>query len=769
MHDMNIDSEYRTPYEEEESAALPFKRLTFLTVLLAVLKRPWIILITTVTIMLPLIYYVFSLVPMYKSTTTVMVAIKGGSLLAEVSLGTRTDSNQRSMKYYTSLLDSRVFLKSISDYTFENYPSLPKDSLTNLYLKSRIDYLTNPREEGFISVFAVSPDPKLAYFLAKTALLKFKERSIALERQEAQDVSNFIEDQLLLLNQQMMKAENELQSFLSQKKLVVEDLEVGVSKQLFEIESKLSEAQANFEMVQINIKSFQDRLNKLLEQLSSEQKMVDDFATRVLRSRLDALNKQLQDTVSAKNTPEQIQVIYNEMNLVRNELVNSLTSRSENSKGENDESRITLQKIEEQLESAQLEREKFRNQVNFHQIQLERFKAEHPDISKDILDFASLVRAKDVLDKTTDILLEKREESRIRVASEHGGIKVIDDPQLPSQPIEEQESLKLIIGAIFSVFLGIFVCVLIDRFDNAIRDEKDISPNINLSVLGTLPVIQSNIKNIGLNPAASKEKASNEQLNREKLLTNYSEKSPIAESYRSMKTSLLFLSQDMEKNVFVISSANPSEGKSLVTMNLGISFAQGGNSILVIDCDFRRPVQHKLLNMERKPGLTNHLFGEIDLDDIIRETPIPNLSLITAGTSPPNPAEMLQSRKMKEFLEVIRHRYDIVLIDTPPIMACVDSRVVGQSSDAMIVVAKVESTKISDLEHVVQQARKLNVNVVGVILNQVEFRYGYPYYYAYRYYNPYSYYYGNYNYYYYYEVDGDKKIRKTRKESKSGK
>jgi tyrosine-protein kinase Etk/Wzc len=457
----------------------------------------------------------------------------------------------------------------------------------------------------------------------------------------------------------------------------------------------------------------------------------------------------------------EIEALRKERNQIVSQVVRSVSLSSPNDELSSSYSGMTLLNLEKELEAALVEEERYKNQVNFYKIQIDRFTAEHPDISKDILEYAGLVRARDVLKSTIDILLEKREEARIRVASEQGGVKVIDKPRLPERPVPRKKALKLIVGIIAALGLGVVVCVIIDRFDDSIKDESQIQ-QMGLPVFGTIPVIQQSksaaetiLQGIKRNGDSGKEEI--------RLLTAFSEKSPVAEAYRSLKTSLSFIATDKSKKIFVISSPSSAEGKSLTTANIAISFAQGGTNTLILDCDLRRATQHKYFELERKPGLTNYLFNEVQLSDIVKKTPISNLHIITAGSSPPNPAELAASGRMAAFLKEIRSKFDIILVDTPPIMACVDSRILAGRGDGMIMIAKVESTSYKAILHAVNLSQRLNVELLGIILNQTEMRYGYGYYYAYRYYNPYSYYYSGYSYYYQEDEKTGERMKKRRK------
>ena len=750
--------------EEELSAEPSFKKINFMTILLAVLKRPWIMFISLLIVMVPMIYYLSTIIPFYRSKGTVMISVRGGSILDELSLERQYNpySYGKTVKYYTSILDSRAFKRVVANFTKEYRSQMGDDSTKRII--STVSYSKGALEDGFLSIYATSDNREFAYLLAEQALKIFKQRSIELEKQEAQGILDFIDDQLTQLNIKMEKAENDLQTFLSEKNLIVENIEIGVGKQLFDLEKQLSEAQANFEMIQINIDSYGSKINEILDQITATYSQQDERLMVELRNRLNEIREELDRPAAADLTSAEINARYDEMNRIRSQLVSAATKTQPNNLQGGEISRITLQKLEEELDEALLEREKYKNQTDFYRLQLNRFKREHPNLTGDILEFASLTRSKNVLKLTFDILLVKREEARIRVASEHGGIKVIDEPEIPRYPIQRNKTQKLVFAFLASLGLGLVLSIIIDRFDTTIKDENDID-HLNLPVFGTLPVMVADSHRGRLKPLLKLTKSDGNP--GEKLLNGYSQKSPVAEAYRSLKTSIQFLAQDQSKKIFVITSPGSSEGKSLTTINLGISFAQGGQRTLVLDCDLRRPVQHRFFGLERKPGLSDHFFGEVELADIIQQTPVDNLSIITAGTSPPNPAEMVASRTMKEFLKEIRPQYDIIVIDTPPVMACVDPRVLAQLTDGMIIIAKVESTKTHDIAHAVNLSKRLKVDILGVILNQVEFRYGYTYYYAYRYYNPYSYYYGSYSYYYYASGDGDEAVKKKRVRRKS--
>lgn len=755
----------------EEPPSATADSITIMSVFLAVLKRPWIILVSLLIVIGPLSYYLLNISTVYQSTSTVMISVRESSFLDAVSLVEGRRPDVKSEKYYTSILDSWAYRDDVVDQIIGLNPHMPRDSVESI-VRSSIGYSISRREPGFMNVFATSQSKKFALLLAETALEEFQTRSIKLEREDALHISEFISDQVKNITKKLEQAEEDLQTFLSEKKLLMVGIGAGITQELFDLELKNNEAKASLEMISININSYDQQMNELLNKLTDDSQAVNENKIFLLKDRLAEIRKTLNDSRALNLSQADVQVLMVERDKLRNELINQVTPAS--SDGNNGVSNVgvTLQRLEQELEAALLTQTKYANEVQFYKLQIQRFRSDHPKLSEDILTFASLSRAKEVLQKTLDILLEKREEVRIRVESEMGGIKVIDAPRLPDQPLTQNRRQKLLIGILASIAMGVVFTIILDRFDNTINDENDIHSLFRLSVFGTIPALDSDSyrERSGRHRDRKSEKIEVNEESKypaltQKLLKNYSEKSPTAEAYRSLKIAVQFLATDQSKKVFVLSSPSVSEGKSLTTANLAISFAQGGNKTLIIDCDLRKTVQHKYFELERKPGLTNHLYGEVELEEVIRDTGIKNLFIITSGSSPSNPAELLASQKMKKLLLKLRSQFDYIIIDTPPVLVCSDSRILAEYVDGMIMLVKVESTNVKALDHALNLTKQLNINVLGVILNQVEFRFGRAYYYTYRYYRPYSYYSGYYykrQYYDYTESETGEKIRTPR-------
>jgi len=226
-----------------------------------------------------------------------------------------------------------------------------------------------------------------------------------------------------------------------------------------------------------------------------------------------------------------------------------------------------------------------------------------------------------------------------------------------------------------------------------------------------------------------------------RLITYEDPKSPISESYRSLRTNVSYASSvDKKIKSLLISSSQPGEGKSTTTANLAIAFAQLRKKTLLVDADLRKPVQHNVFGHPRGPGLSEYLIGDVsDLHSIIHTTKVENLSIITAGGLPPNPSELLGSDAMSKLIDKLEAEWDIVLFDSPPIVAVTDASMISSELDAIALVVKAGQTERSAVDRALDTIKNVKAPLIGAILNgATQESLG----------GKYAYYYSYYNYYY---------------------
>ncbi|EYE89478.1 tyrosine protein kinase [Fervidicella metallireducens AeB] len=209
-------------------------------------------------------------------------------------------------------------------------------------------------------------------------------------------------------------------------------------------------------------------------------------------------------------------------------------------------------------------------------------------------------------------------------------------------------------------------------------------------------------------------------------------KSPVAEAYRTLRTNIQFASFDKDIKTVVVTSSGPTEGKSTTAGNLAISMAEMGKKVLLIDCDLRRPSIHKKFKISNQEGLSNLLVENAKVEDVAVKF-MDNLLILTSGKIPPNPAEMLSSNKMRNFISEMKEEFDFIILDTPPVIAVTDAQILSTMADGVLLVVSSGQAEREAVERSKTLLVNVGANILGVVLNKVEInsRRGYGYYYYY--------------------------------------
>ena len=228
------------------------------------------------------------------------------------------------------------------------------------------------------------------------------------------------------------------------------------------------------------------------------------------------------------------------------------------------------------------------------------------------------------------------------------------------------------------------------------------------------------------------------------LITIEQTKSPISEAYRTLRTNVQFTGVDSETKKIMITSSGPREGKSSTVANLAVSVAQTGKCVLVVDADLRNPTQHKLFGLDNSQGLSVALVQEQDYRNYIRETAVPGVKVLTGGPIPPNPAELVGSNRMKRLIKEFSQEYDIVLIDTPPVIAVTDAAVLAQEVDGVILVLASGEVNKDYVLRAKELLDQVGAKILGAVLNKAHLKTG------------------EYNYYYYYHGSDDSNKKKQK-------
>ena len=315
---------------------------------------------------------------------------------------------------------------------------------------------------------------------------------------------------------------------------------------------------------------------------------------------------------------------------------------------------------------------------------------------------------------TYSTLVANYQQVVLAVAQANNNIVVAEPATVPERPIRPRTRTNVMLATIVGVLLALGIAFLIEYLDDTVKTPDDVSRVSGLSTLGAI--------------ARLKESGGTRQ-----LIAWMRVKSPESEAYRTLRTNIQFSSVDNPIRSLLVTSSSPGEGKSTTTANLAVVLAQTGQRVVVVDTDLRRPVLHKVFGIPNNIGLTTALLaGEsLSLEDYLQPTEIDTLSVLTSGPIPPNPSELLGSHRMQHLIEVLAQAADIVIFDSPPVLAVTDAVVLGRQVDGVLVVADAGNTREHALAQAVAELQKTGANVLGVALNRLDTRRGGYYYYYY--------------------------------------
>jgi succinoglycan biosynthesis transport protein ExoP len=368
---------------------------------------------------------------------------------------------------------------------------------------------------------------------------------------------------------------------------------------------------------------------------------------------------------------------------------------------------------------------------------LEKQKQEANKLNESAIEYSILKRDLESYRTLYEGLMEKMKEAGVSAGLKSNNFRIVDVARVPTYPIEPNIPRNLAFAFVLGLTSGVGLAFLLEGLDNTVRTTEQAQMISGLPPLGMIPMGSRTARD-GANAKRLVIATSNEAV---ELVTQVRPQSQMAESYRALRTSLLLSNLGAPPKVIMVTSALPQEGKTTTSINCAVVLAQKGIRVLLIDADLRRPSIHKTLGMGPRSGLSNVLTGSATLEQTITRSPIlPNLSVLPAGTPPPNPAELLASPNMREALEKLRGQYDHIVVDTPPTLSVTDAVVLSPAADAIVLVIRSGQTTKQALRRSRDILMRVNAKVSGVLLNAVDLS-SPDYYYYYEYQGKYSRYY----------------------------
>ena len=566
-------------------------------------------------------------------------------------------------------------------------------------------------ETSMVSITAVHFIPERAQAIANAVAQAYIDQDRLSRLQAGRDAVRWLSTQLADLKTKLKNSEETFQQFKEQEGMItLGDKRREELNEVYELNTTYLSARAK-----------RLEVEAIIDKLESESHAL----------KLDEENGDLDIPIAMLNSAV-LQKLGTELSQLKTELSDKKRLFKDTYPGVievKDRIKLTEQKILGELE----------RQRDFLQAQEDSFsslqKTKHQEalkLSRKELEYLTLEREVTTNREIYNTLLSRVKEISLTGESDLNNIRIVELAELPTGSVGS-EKMTLALGAVLGLFLGIGFAFFLEYMGNTIKTPDEVSQHLGLTVLGIVP-----------RSAAAKEAKI------PPIILQGSSRDVSSEAYRSLRTNLLFSGTERSMKTILFTTAGPGEGKSITVVNLGAALAQAGHNVLLVDADLRRPMLHRVFRMDKHKGLSTVLAGELTIDDVVTETDIPNLSVITSGMLPTNPSEVLGSAQMRDLIRRVREQYEIVLFDSAPILGMTDAAVLAAEMDATVLVIKAGEASRKALKMSLAQLEQVDAALCGVVLNNVDVRRD-------RYYDYYYYY-----YYSSYEDDEGRKVKRKK-------
>lgn len=704
-------------------------------------------------------------IPIYKSSATIIISESqnrysyAGSDLSSLLTTTygigvgSTISNE--LQILKSVKLSYELAQRIKDIEFDEigrkfpilWRSYPEDSTTTtidsiaIRYRNQIKFDQVDPSADLVRISFESPSPYEAAVVANLTMDTYSSLSSEQNRTMAMSALSFLRAEKIKIENELDKTENSLKIFMNQTNLI------SVSPQSLQIIEQLSTLEAQkqnieFSLVAINssINEYESQLQQIKPGLSNQFSealgpIIEKYQYVISELETERLLLLTKNSNIQENNPElarlrrQIDQIKTQINELTKQLLSSdsdlfLSLASSGSGAVTNK----ITDISEKLIEFKIEKAKFDTQKSTINKYYEEINDQFESLPADIIGLARLQRNVKINEELYLLVSSQLAEMSLWEKTQFGLGRPLDYALIPRKPFKPQKKIITIIGFILGGMLGVGFIFAKEAINDRIKSTEELK-QFGIPILGIIP----DFKILdGLEPEGRQE-IDNKSISNQ-LITFLDHISPISEAYRRLRINVVYANPDKIYKVVMVTSATKGEGKSTVAANLAVTFSEAEKTVLIIDLDLRRPTQHKIFGENREPGLTDSLFETIKISDITNTTIAPNVDLITVGKKTPEPASVLDSKRLKQLIDKLSERYDHIILDTAPYGIISDSASLLRLVDGIVVVSRFNVTTKRELAFTLDGLHHLNADVLGIVLNAFDPKKSTDYYTNYSYY-----------------------------------
>ncbi|MBL1209408.1 polysaccharide biosynthesis tyrosine autokinase [Geminocystis sp. GBBB08] len=705
----------------------------------SLLKRRWIV-FTTVTIGVTagVGLWTYQQSPIYQGRFLLLVEKfeEKGKTDATID-GTIATSKSAEIDYNTEIkiLSSASILVPIMEKISTKYPEIYQEinleNLDNLTIKP----LENTK---IVEVSFKNKDPEKIKYVLDQIADSYLANNLAENKNNINEGLKFVRNQVPQLENKVISLQTQIQSVRQKYQFIDPQVKATeLTEQLIAVEKDYLTAQIQLQQANSAYINLQKQLNLSPEQAIAVSYLTESQTYQNLLKQLQSLEVELaiQSAIFTDESPQITTLNAKKENLIKllKEESQKLLAKefgnvtTEESMALSSPNQIRTKLTEELLLKA--------NEIKMLQTKINSLKIVLEDLKKTTQQMPTITRKyvdlERELQSNTDSLkrfLEIREKLELEQAQKTVTWKVITPPKAPEIPIYPIPLNNLIIGFVGGLILGITTALIVDKLDGSIHTLEQLKEAIKQPILRKIPIHKTihSVEDVIRKALPSFNSNDKSQLSWMPKTTQAQEytSSYWIESFRNLYTNVSLLGSDSPVNSLVISSANPAEGKSTISLNLAQGAAAMGQRVLLIDADLRLPQLHRLLEVDNDNGLSNVLATGIDWELALKEVPQwENLSVITAGQIPPDPTRLLYSKKMSEIITQLKQsqKFDFIIFDSPSVLGFSDAKITAQNTDGLVLVVKLGKTERSSLQQVTEQLKMSNISLLGIVANGIKY------------------------------------------------
>jgi tyrosine-protein kinase Etk/Wzc len=589
----------------------------------------------------------------------------------------------------------------------------------------------NLRETDIIQVQFQAGAPDLAQELTNAYASTYQEYELDQTRANVRSIREFIEKQLTIVGNRLDSAEKELELFKRERKLVSlsAETEAAISRQ--------SNFQILLEQTRTDRKATEEQLVYIKNLLEKDQKTLpirlENISSPLIASLKSTLNE-----LEGERTNLLLQGFNEAHPRIKSleqrikEIKNRLSQESSNlvqSQGTID----PLNRIQSLIQRAfdlDIESERLKSREKVLSNLVEKYESELTNLPVAERNLAKLTRQVDVNREVYVLLSQRYEEVRISEVGKIPTVRIIDWAS-KGVKVKPNVPLNIVMGLILAIGLAIGTGLSFEYLDTTLKHTEDVEKILPV-VLANIPDLRSVKSNVKRARGTKNSALGTDFLTHRHILSSSDSESGGAEAFRMLRTALLY-SRTEQLKTLIVTSPGVSEGKSTIAVNLAVVLAQGANKTLLIDADLRRPVLHSVFRKHKHPGFTDAVVTAKPESEIIHPTGIENLDIITCGTIPPSPADILNSKATTELLERLKNNYDFIIIDTPPTLVAADTAILASKTDGVVLTVRANKTTREALAHTQKVLMAAGAKFIGGVINCLKAPKRYGYYYNYKY------------------------------------